>query len=114
CTVLVNGQPTRSCITLAVQARTCEVDTVEGLGEDQELDPLQAAFIDNRAFQCGFCTPGMLMALRPLWDSAERVTEDTVRQAICGNVCRCTGYQPIVRAALDAFSSGGRHGGKKP
>ena len=101
CTVLVDGKPIKSCITLAVQANGREVTTIEGLEKsDGTLHPLQQAFIDHGAIQCGFCTPGMILSAKALLDENPRPTELEVRQAIAGNLCRCTGYQKIVEAIL--------------
>ena len=101
CTVLVDGEAVRSCLMLAVQANGCEVVTVEGLAAaDGELHALQQAFREQHALQCGFCTPGMLMTLAALLRDVPRPSEAQVRDALSGNLCRCTGYQPIVAAAL--------------
>ena len=102
CTVLVDGRSTRSCLMFAVQANGCEVTTVEGLAPDGELSVLQQAFIDNHGLQCGFCTPGMLVTLTELLRENPAPSEDEVREALTGNLCRCTGYAGIVKAALDA------------
>jgi carbon-monoxide dehydrogenase small subunit len=102
CTVLVNGQSARSCLMFAVQANGCEVTTVEGLTPEHGLSPLQQAFVDNHGLQCGFCTPGMLVTLTELLRETPDPTEQEVREAITGNLCRCTGYAGIVKAALDA------------
>ena len=103
CTVLVDGQAVRSCLMLAVQAERAEVTTVEGIaGPDGTLHPLQEAFRDRHGLQCGFCTPGVLMTLMEFLDENPSPTEAEVREAISGNLCRCTGYQGIVAAALDA------------
>ena len=103
CTVLVDGQAVRSCLMLAVQAERAEVTTVEGIaGADGALHPLQEAFRDRHGLQCGFCTPGMLITLMEFLDENPAPTEAEVREAISGNLCRCTGYQGIVAAALDA------------
>ena len=105
CTVLVDGKPIKSCITLAVQANGREVTTIEGLEKsDGTLHPLQQAFIDQGAIQCGFCTPGMILSAKALLDENPRPTELEVRQAIAGNLCRCTGYQKIVEAILSVAS----------
>ena len=99
CTVLVDGEPTLSCITLALDVAGCDIRTVEGLGtREGGLHPLQQAFIDTHAIQCGFCTPGILMASVALLDRNPHPSESEIRGAICGNVCRCTGYVRIVRA----------------
>ena len=101
CTVLLDGRPIKSCITLAVQANGREVTTIEGLeGSDGTLHPLQQAFMEHGAIQCGFCTPGMVLSAKALLDENPRPTEMEVRQAIAGNLCRCTGYQKIVEAIL--------------
>ena len=103
CTVMVDGEAVRSCLMLAVQARGREVTTVEGLAAaDGTLSPLQEAFREHHALQCGFCTPGMLTSLTAFLRDNKAPTERQVREAISGNICRCTGYQPIVDAALAA------------
>src|SRR3954469_24120071 len=103
CTILFDGQSARSCLMLAVQANGHEISTVEGLAPSAEtLHPLQEAFRDNHGLQCGFCTPGILMTLVEFLRDHPDPTEDEVRVAISGNLCRCTGYQGIVAAALDA------------
>lgn len=103
CTVLVNGEPARSCLMLAVQADGLAIETVEGLAPDEErLHPLQRAFWDKHGLQCGFCTPGLLMVLKSFLAENPNPTEEEVREAISGNLCRCTGYQNIVAAALEA------------
>ena len=98
CTVHLDGEPVRSCLLLAVQADGRAVTTVEGLAGDGELHPLQRAFHETHALQCGFCTPGFLMALEPLIRDAETLDEAAVREALAGNLCRCTGYLGIVEA----------------
>ena len=103
CTVLVDGATLRSCLMFAVQAQGCEVTTVEGLSDAQApLHPIQQAFRDQHALQCGFCTPGMLLTVVELLGENPDPSEAEVRDAISGNICRCTGYQPIVDAALQA------------
>jgi aerobic carbon-monoxide dehydrogenase small subunit len=103
CTILLDGRSARACLMLAVQAHEHELTTVEGLApNDHELSPLQEAFRDNHGLQCGFCTPGMLTTLVELLRDNPDPTEQEVRIAISGNLCRCTGYQGIVLAALDA------------
>jgi carbon-monoxide dehydrogenase small subunit len=102
CTVLVDGHSARSCLMFAVQANDCEVTTVEGLAPDGTLSVLQQAFMDNHGLQCGFCTPGMLITLTELLRDNPEPNEQEVREALTGNLCRCTGYAGIVRAALDA------------
>ena len=100
CTVLLNGQSARSCLTLAVQADRCNVATVEGLATDKGLNPLQEAFRDHHALQCGFCTPGILMSLTELLATNPNPDEGAVRDTLSGHLCRCTGYQNIVDACL--------------
>ncbi len=101
CTILFDGQPIRSCLTLAVQANGHTLNTVEGLAPGTaELHPLQQSFQDAHGLQCGFCTPGILMTLLPFLQENPHPTEAEVREAISGNLCRCTGYQKIVEAAL--------------
>ena len=103
CTVLVDGATLRSCLMFAVQAQGCEITTVEGLSNAQgPLHPIQQAFRDQHALQCGFCTPGMLLTVVELLGENPDPSEAEVRDAISGNICRCTGYQPIVDAALQA------------
>ncbi len=103
CTILFNGRTARSCLLLAVQADGAEITTIEGIARGpDELHPLQEAFRDNHGLQCGFCTPGMLTTLLEFLDDNPDPTEQEVRIAISGNLCRCTGYQGIVAAALDA------------
>lgn len=106
CTVLCDGIPIRSCLTLALEVEGTEIITVEGLAmEGASLDRLQQAFIDHGAVQCGFCTPGMLMSAKALLDRNPHPDEEVIRRAINGNICRCTGYQKIVEAILDVASS---------
>lgn len=102
CTVLLDGQPVNSCLVPALKAQGREVMTVEGLAPLGELHPLQKAFVEHGAVQCGYCTPGMLMSAKALLDHNPKPTEDEVRLAISGNLCRCTGYAKIVEAILDA------------
>jgi carbon-monoxide dehydrogenase small subunit len=99
CSVLMDGRPVRSCLMYVVQADGAEITTVEGLeGEDGGLSPLQDAFWENHAMQCGYCTPGMLIAAHALLQENPDPDEDAIREAIGGNLCRCTGYQQIVEA----------------
>lgn len=102
CTVRLDGAAVRSCILFAVQADGHEVVTVEGLGGDERLSPLQRAFVDHHALQCGFCTPGMLLAAVDLLEHCPDPTEAQVREALSGNLCMCTGYTGIVRAVRAA------------
>ena len=100
CTVLIDGKPTLSCLTLAIEAQGKEILTIEGLAGDGELHPLQQAFIDHFSVQCGYCTPGMILSAKALLDKNPHPTEDEVREAISGNLCRCTGYVKIVEAII--------------
>ncbi len=102
CTVLLDGQPVNSCLVPALKAQGGEVTTVEGLAPLGDLHPLQKAFVEHGAVQCGYCTPGMLMSAKALLDHTPNPTEDEIRLAISGNLCRCTGYAKIVEAILDA------------
>jgi carbon-monoxide dehydrogenase small subunit len=102
CTVLMDGEPVNACLVLAAEAEGHEIETVENLSKDGDLHPLQQAFIDHNAVQCGFCTPGMLMSAKGLLNRSPHPTEDEVREALAGNLCRCTGYIRIVDAVLDA------------
>jgi carbon-monoxide dehydrogenase small subunit len=109
CTVLMDGNPVRSCITLALEADGAEIITVEGLASDGKLHPLQQAFVDYGAIQCGFCTPGMLLSSKALIDRNPKPTEDDIKTALAGNFCRCTGYTKIleaVRSVADGTESG--------
>jgi aerobic carbon-monoxide dehydrogenase small subunit len=106
CTVELDGRSVKSCTVLAVQADGSEITTIEGLaGSDGSLHPVQQAFHDNHALQCGFCTPGMIMAVRDLLKDNPDPSEQQIREGIEGNLCRCTGYQNIVRAAQAAAGS---------
>ena len=98
CTVILNGMAVKSCSILALQADGAEIITVEGLANGDQLHPLQKAFLDYGAYQCGFCTPGMLASAKAFLDETPKPTEDEMREAIDGNVCRCTGYNSIIRA----------------
>jgi carbon-monoxide dehydrogenase small subunit len=102
CTLLYNGTAIKSCMMLAVQADGAAIETVESLADDDELHPLQQAFGAHFALQCGYCTPGMLMSAKHLLDANPEPTEDQVRKAIQGNICRCTGYVNIVNAVMAA------------
>jgi carbon-monoxide dehydrogenase small subunit len=102
CTVLVNGEPVCSCLTLALEAEGQDVTTVEGLANNGELHPLQKAFIAYGGLQCGFCTPGVLMSSVALLKRRPQPTEHEIREALAGNLCRCTGYDKIVRAVQAA------------
>ena len=104
CTILMNGEAVRSCLMLAVQAAGAELRTVESLAQGDELHPLQRAFQNRHALQCGFCTPGFLMTASAFLKDNPMPTREEVRDAISGNICRCTGYQPIIDAILEASS----------
>jgi len=105
CTVLLDSKPVVSCLLLAVDAQGRDILTIEGLAKNGQLHPLQQAFIDYSALQCGFCTPGMLLSAKALLDSNPEPTEDEVKEAISGNLCRCTGYGNIVEAILKVVRS---------
>jgi aerobic-type carbon monoxide dehydrogenase small subunit (CoxS/CutS family) len=105
CTVIVNGDAVRACLMLAVQAEGADVVTVEGLSNDEALTPLQASFRRHGALQCGFCTPGMITTAHALLSEEPDCDADRVRDVLSGNLCRCTGYIPIVEAVLDARSA---------
>ena len=102
CTVLMNGQSVKSCTVLAAQADGTEITTIEGLADGDQLHPIQEAFRENHGLQCGYCTPGMVLASVSLLDELDDVTEATVRNGLEGNLCRCTGYHNIVKAVLAA------------
>jgi aerobic carbon-monoxide dehydrogenase small subunit len=105
CTVLFNGEAIRGCLMLAVQAEGAEIMTIEGISPQDGLSPLQDAFRRHHALQCGFCTPGMVLTLHALLEREPHASEAAIREAISGNLCRCTGYQPIVAAAKDIAGS---------
>ncbi len=105
CTVLIDGKPHLSCLTLAVDAQRKEITTIEGLSKDGELHPLQRAFVEKGAIQCGFCTPGMILTAKAFLDENPHPTEEEVKKAISGNICRCTGYVKIVEAILSTSKS---------
>ncbi len=98
CTVQMDGKPVRSCLTLAMEAQGAEIKTVEGLADEDQLSKLQQSFIDHGAVQCGFCTPGMLMSADALLAENPEPDDKTIRKALAGNICRCTGYAKIVEA----------------
>jgi carbon-monoxide dehydrogenase small subunit len=110
CTVLVDAKPVRACLLLAIQARGREILTIEGVAEGERLHPIQQAFIDHGAIQCGFCTPGMILAARALLEETAQPTDHEIKRAISGNFCRCTGYNKIVKAIGSAATRlrGGR------
>jgi carbon-monoxide dehydrogenase small subunit len=105
CTVLLNGEPVNSCLMLAVEADGTEIVTVEGLAHDDQLDVVQQTFVDEGGVQCGFCTPGMLISARALLNRNPHPTEEDIREALLGNLCRCTGYTRLVRAVQKAARS---------
>lgn len=102
CSVLLDGAVVRSCILLAVQADGCKITTIEGLAKGEKLHPIQQAFLDHHALQCGFCTPGMVLAVVDLLERCPHPTEMQIREALSGNLCMCTGYVNIVRAVSAA------------
>ena len=102
CTVLLDGAPVRSCLLLAVDVDGKEITTIEGLAENGKLHPVQEAFVEHYAIQCGFCTPGMILTAKALLDKNPHPTEEEIRRAISGNICRCTGYAKIVEAVRAA------------
>jgi len=106
CTVLVNGTPVRSCLTLAVAVQGKEITTIEGLSEGEKLHPVQEAFVNHHAIQCGFCSPGMILTAYALLAENPNPTEKEIRRAISGNVCRCTGYAKIVEAVMSLAEKG--------
>ena len=111
CTVILNGQPVNSCLVLAMLADGQEVTTIEGLADGEKLHPIQESFVEKGGIQCGFCSPGMILSAKSLLDRNPRPDEQEIRQAISGNLCRCTGYQKIVEAVADAadkINGGGR------
>ncbi len=108
CTVLLNGEPVNSCMILAVECDGANVVTVEGLAKDKQLDPIQQMMIEAGGVQCGFCTPGILISARALLDRNPKPSEDEIREALVGNLCRCTGYVRIIDAVKKAALVGGR------
>lgn len=105
CTVLIDGKPVLSCLTLALDARDKAITTIEGVAKDGVLDPVQKAFIDHGAIQCGFCTPGMIITAKSLLEKNPKPTEREIREAISGNLCRCTGYVKIIEAIKSVAES---------
>ena len=98
CTVLIDGKPVRSCLTLAISVRDREITTIEGLARGEELHPLQRAFIEHGAVQCGFCTPGMILFTKSFLEENPEPQDEEIRKALSGNICRCTGYVKIIEA----------------
>jgi carbon-monoxide dehydrogenase small subunit len=106
CTVTLDGEATKSCMLLAIQADGAEIGTVEGLSTGVQLHPIQQAFHDDHGLQCGYCTPGFLMAAQALLEKNDHPTEAEVREGLVGNICRCTGYTNIVKAVMTAAANG--------
>jgi aerobic carbon-monoxide dehydrogenase small subunit len=102
CTVLMDDRPVRSCITLALEAEGASITTIEGVGLDGTLHPVQEAFVENGAVQCGFCTPGMILSAKSLLDRNNQPTDEEIKTALAGNFCRCTGYTKILKAVREA------------
>lgn len=107
CTILVDGEPVNSCLALAVELDGREITTIEGLSSNGKLTPLQQAFADLNAVQCGYCTPGMLMAATALLRRNPKPSQEDIQKAMVGNLCRCTGYQRIIDAIMEASRQGG-------
>ncbi|MFC1683656.1 (2Fe-2S)-binding protein [Candidatus Zixiibacteriota bacterium] len=112
CTVLLDGRTVRSCLVLAVEVEGQQITTVEGLG-DGDLTPLQRSFLKRNAFQCGFCAPGIVLAATELLERNNQPTDDEIKEAISGNLCRCTGYQPIIEAIREVGNRAGKKADKK-
>jgi aerobic carbon-monoxide dehydrogenase small subunit len=108
CTILIDGRAVKSCTLLALQAEGAEVTTIEGLGDADRLHPVQQAFIEHHGLQCGFCTPGMVLTAVDLLEHHSDLDEESIRRSLRGNICRCTGYQPIVDAIRAAAAMGSR------
>ena len=108
CTVLLDGEACLSCIMLAMDAVGKEIITIEGLGDEGDLDPLQKSFIEKGALQCGFCTPGMILTAKAILEEEAHPTEDIIKNKLAGNLCRCTGYTKIVEAVLSVGQQRGR------
>ena len=104
CTIIMNGRAVNACLILALQAESKEIETIEGLGTREKLDPLQKSFIENGAVQCGFCTPGVLMSASALLKENPEPTHDEIKRGISGNLCRCTGYTKIIQAIEKAIN----------
>jgi carbon-monoxide dehydrogenase small subunit len=108
CTVIMDGEAVLSCLVLAIQCQGKEILTIEGLAQDGKLDPLQDAFVKQGAIQCGFCTPGMIMASRALLNKKPHPSEEEIKRGLSGNLCRCTGYTKIIAAVQKASTTEGR------
>ncbi len=113
CTVLMNGAPVRSCLTLALEAEGASITTIEGLASGGQLHPIQQAFIDQGAVQCGFCTPGMVLSSKALLDRCPHPTDEEIKTALSGNFCRCTGYKKILDAVRSVATLRAEEVGKK-
>ena len=113
CTVLMNGAPIRSCLTLALEAEGASITTIEGLASHGQLHPVQQAFVDQGAVQCGFCTPGMILSSKALLDRSPHPTDDEIKTALAGNFCRCTGYKKILDAVRSVAREGKAETGEK-
>ena len=107
CTIHMDGMAVKSCTVLAVQADGADVTTIEGLAQNGELHPMQTSFWENHGLQCGYCTPGMIMAATKLVEDNKHITEEEIRHGLEGNICRCTGYENIVRSVAAAAKAGG-------
>ncbi|NLI14815.1 MAG: (2Fe-2S)-binding protein [candidate division Zixibacteria bacterium] len=107
CTVMLDGRTVRSCLVLAVEVDGLTVTTLEGIMKDDKLTPIQQAFIDNNSFQCGFCAPGMILSATELLKKNPKPNKEEIQEALSGNLCRCTGYSPIIDAILE-FTKGGK------
>jgi carbon-monoxide dehydrogenase small subunit len=108
CTVLLDGEPVNSCLVLAIQAQGREITTIEGVADGNKLHPIQEAMVEHGAIQCGFCSPGMILSAKSLLEKNPNPGQGEIRQALSGNLCRCTGYQKIVEAVQDAAGKMGR------
>lgn len=107
CTIIYNGRPVNSCLILAPEADGAEILTVEGLSKDGKLHPIQEAFVEENALQCGYCTPGFIMSTKALLDKRPKPSKEDIIEALSGNLCRCTGYVTIIKAVLHAAKKGG-------
>ncbi|PRX30445.1 purine hydroxylase delta subunit apoprotein [Orenia metallireducens] len=110
CTVIIDGETANSCLVLAAQVDGSEITTIEALGNEDKLHPLQQSFIDNGAVQCGFCTPGMILSAKNLLDHNPQPSEEEIKRGLSGNICRCTGYTKIIKAVQDVAQRGDNHG----
>ena len=108
CSVLIDGEPVLACLILPVEVQNCEIQTIEGLGNNGKPHPLQTAFAEQGASQCGYCSPGMLMTAKALLDNNSNPDSQTIREALAGNLCRCTGYSKIIEAVKQASGQGER------